>query len=717
MASVEDLSKAQVFRWQTDSLDVQLSLDENSAPCIDHVQPRGSLPQSCVSPYFTSPQIPINGARLGNEGHSTSKTAKSLIGSVLTARLRYVQHTTTPTKKGSVLEVVSRDEVTGLRVTHTFEAYDNTPVLRSWSTFQNDGTATLDLTQASSLSIGGITKGTQDWLLNYSVWFARNTWFREMQWQDQSLPDLGIDEVGLHSLHQGHRATMMHFTLSNQGSLSTEGHLPMGAVTRKDHKDTWLWQIEHNGSWRWEIGDWEDGLYIAATGPTFVDHAWQSTLKPGQSFSTVKVALCHVNGGLDEAFHWMNVYRRHLLRPSPDYVHLPIIFNDYMNCLMGNPTEEAILALVDPVARSGAEYFVIDAGWYADETDWWEDVGLWEPSTRRFPSGFRALLDKIRERGLKPGLWLEPEVVGKRSPLAEQLPENAFFRYRGSKAEERLRYSLDYSQPVVREHMNSIVDRLIREYNVHYFKFDYNIDVITGTDAIDGLTTGAAHLAHQRAYVAWLNAMLDRHPGLIIENCSSGGQRLDYSLLAVHTVQSTSDQQDPILYAAVSAACPTAVLPEQGASWAYPQREWSNEKNAFTVVNSLMGRVHLSGRLDALNGDQFALVREGMKVYLDIVRTKLRSAHPFWPLGLPKWHNDWLALGLATNDGEALLAVWRRTGSSSCQLPLSGRYAGYQSAKLLYPVGFPIQLSFVDGSLNMEVPQHEPCARLLLLSR
>ena len=65
--------------------------------------------------------------------------------------------------------------------------------------------------------------------------------------------------------------------------------------------------------------------------------------------------------------------------------------------------------------------------------------------------------------------------------------------------------------------------------------------------------------------------MLDRHPGLIIENCASGGMRTDYAMLSRLQLQSTSDQQDFLRYPPIAAAAPAAITPEQAAIWAYPQ--------------------------------------------------------------------------------------------------------------------------------------------------
>jgi alpha-galactosidase len=84
---------------------------------------------------------------------------------------------------------------------------------------------------------------------------------------------------------------------------------------------------------------------------------------------------------------------------------------------MGDPITEKLPPLVDAAADVGAEYFRVDAGWYDEDGGWWDGVGEWVPSKRRFPGGFGEVVDRIRARGMAPGLWLEPEVVGVRSEV------------------------------------------------------------------------------------------------------------------------------------------------------------------------------------------------------------------------------------------------------------------------------------------------------------
>lgn len=699
------MSESKGFHWQTDALDIEFVQDDAGVICIRQILPKGSEERkSTTKPLFQSSVVPLVSVKLTGEGKIDNKTSKAMIGGALSARLKYQSHETT--RDGSVqrLSIKSIDDKTGILVTTDLVVYGTIPVVRSSVTIKNEsGNSSIVVTQLSSLAIGGLTCSHQ-WFEDYTLMTATNSWFREAMWREHTLPELGIDNDGICELHSGHTASQASFGLGNRGSFSTGTYLPLGLLKSKDNGDTWLWQVEHNGSWRWEIGDYKDDVYLAAGGPTGPDHDWKHRINAGESFTTVPVALAHVHGDYEEAFAALNNYRRAIMRPHEDNEKMPIIFNDYMNCLMGDPDENKIEALLDPVAASGAEYFVIDAGWYADDGNWWDDVGLWEPSKKRFPSGFKTLIDKIRGKGLIPGVWLEPEVVGVRSVVADRLPRDAFFQEFGNRVVEKGRYQLDYRHSEVREWMDSVVHRLVNDYGVGYFKFDYNIEVVQGTDVGGASSTGAAHLEHQRCYLAWVRALLDRYPGLVIESCSSGAQRLDYAMLSVHPLQSTSDQQDPALYGAIAAACPTALTPEQSASWAYPQPEWSDELNALTVINSLLGRVYLSGRLDNLNSGQMKLVVEGMNVY-KAIRQDLRTAHATWPLGLPRWHDDWVSLGMISKANGMYLAVWRRGGPTGIQILLpSSQKVGWTKAKVLYPATFRVDYQFKDGALGVEMP-------------
>ncbi|WP_328771781.1 glycoside hydrolase family 36 protein [Streptomyces sp. NBC_00286] len=594
-------------------------------------------------------------------GEGTGFSGPRFTGTALGPRLRYRAHVATYDDDGwHRLTVELHDPASELVVFAEYASPDGVPVLRSRVRLRNNGSAPVTVRSVSSLLLGALP--SPDDLL---VFRARNDWLAECRWYAEplraSVPDIGRD---VHE-HDSRAAVR----LAGRGSWPTDGHLAMGALNHRTDERSWLWQIESAASWSWEAGEAGGHTYLTLGGPTSDEHGWREVLEPGGEFSSEWGALA-LGVCFDGALAALTTYRRLVRRPHPDHERLPVIFNDYMNTLMGDPTTEKLLPLIDAAASAGAEYFCIDTGWYDDDAaGWWDSVGAWLPSAGRFPGGgLGAVLDRVRSRGMVPGLWLEPEVVGVRSDVARSLPDEAFLRHEGGvRVTEQGRHQLDLTHPAARAHLDETVDRLVGEWGVGYLKLDYNI-----TTSVPGL------LSHTRAWLSWLSSVLDRHPSLVIENCASGGMRMDGSSLAVAQLQSTSDQQDLLRYPPIAAAAPTAVPPEQGAVWAYPQPEFSDDEINFTLGTALLGRVHLSGHLDRMSTGQLSLVRDAVATYKSI-RGDLRAGVAFWPLGLPGWGDEWVALGVRVRvppAGVTYLSVWRRGGEAEQTLSvphLAGR--------------------------------------------
>ncbi|MDQ0835509.1 alpha-galactosidase [Streptomyces achromogenes] len=595
-------------------------------------------------------------------GHGRRWSGERFIETSIGERLAYRGHETVHVDGRERTTIRLADPVTGLAAHVTLEAGGGGAVpgagfLRARVRLVNEGAAPLRLESVTTLTLGGIADadGSLDGL---TLHWADNDWLAECRWRQAPYRDRVVPLSRSAHGHEGRGC----FERYSQGSWSTGRHLPVAGLTDRDGR-AWLWQIESSAGWRFETGEREGSAYVALFGPDDAHHQWHHTLAPGQEFHTVPAVLVRTeSGGLDAAFGILTDHRRGIRRHHPDHRALPVIYNDYMNTLMGDPTTEKLLPLIESAAAAGAEVFVIDAGWYDDDAQgWWDAVGAWEAAANRFPGGIGEVLDAIRQRGMTPGLWLEPEVVGVRSPLARTLPSEAFFQRGGVRVTEHGRHHLDLRHPAARAHLDRVVDRLVGDWGVGYLKLDYNINIGPGTESGTGdgpESPGAGLLGHHRAHLDWMASLLDRHPRLVLENCGSGGLRMDYAQLAVTQLQSTSDQQDFLRYPPIAAAAATAVTPEQAAVWAYPQPEHSLDEIAFTLTGALLGRVHLSGFLDLMDDDRFALVRSAIGVYKDI-RPRIAAAHPFWPLGLPGWEDSWLAHGLRGPES-TFLTVWRR---------------------------------------------------------
>ncbi|BFV55665.1 hypothetical protein KCMC57_up07690 [Kitasatospora sp. CMC57] len=689
----------QTIRWGHGALELEIALQEDGRPRLSRIGSPGETGQ-CPQPGAPLPLVEVTVT-----GHGRFWSGRNLIDTAVGARLRHRSHRSAREGDWHVLTLDLHEPETGLTAEVVYRSPDGLPVLRSEVVLRNEGGAILNLESVGSLVAGCLTSGDPADLDAADLLWAENDWLAECRWQRSPLR---VTSPALNRRFHFNSAKSPR-VVAGEGTWSSLGHLPMGGLTDRRSGRSWVWQIEHNGGgWRWESGERDNTAYAALFGPTDQDHGWRHPLAPGAEFRTVPVALAFAaQGGPDAAFATLTRYRRAIRRPHADHARLPVIFNDYMNCLMGDPTTAALLPLVDAAAEAGAEYFVIDAGWYAEEQkSWWDTVGAWEPSVSRFPGerGIHEVLDRIRERHLVPGIWLEPEAVGVNSPMAKTLPEEAFFRRDGQRVVEAAgRYQLDLRHPAARAHLDRVVDRLVGEWGVGYLKLDHNTNHGSGTSNHPEETPAAGQLEHNRAHLDWLDGILDRHPDLVIENCASGGMRMDYALLSRLQLQSTSDQQDLLLYPPIAAAAPTAVTPEQGAVWAYPLPEDSLDEVAFTMATALLGRIHLSGELAELGSEATALVHEAVTVYKS-VRADLPQAVPAWPLGLPAWDAPWVALALHTAD-VTYLTVWRRPGAeNTATLPLPHLLGTDLRPELLYP------------SASQAVPTWHPDSAELTLS-
>ena len=231
----------------------------------------------------------------------------------------------------------------------------------------------------------------------------------------------------------------------------------MGYLENTQCGTSLLWQIEANASWSWEISDLAGHLYLQLSTASHQEGHWYKRLNKGEGFCSDPVAIAAVPGTMEEAVGALTRYRRVIRRANEDNEALPVIFNDYMNCLMGDPTTQQELPLIRAAAEAGCEYYVIDAGWYSDGP-WWDGVGEWFPAPGRFPGGLKALLDEIRHHGMVPGLWLEIEVMGIHCPLAAAAPKDWFFCRHGKPVIDHDRYQLDFRHPDVRAHADAVVD-------------------------------------------------------------------------------------------------------------------------------------------------------------------------------------------------------------------------------------------------------------------
>ena len=607
------------------------------------------------------------------------------------------------TSRGKRLVCSHTDSLLGLSVQSVYESFEGVPVVRRYTRVTNQGSSPVGIEFISSAMLHGLAD-PQNYDRELRIHMAFNSWMAEGQWHTLRPSEMGFVE--------NERTSWSEARAGSVGSWSTERYLPMAMAENTRLGLIWFWQIEHNGSWYWEIsnvserGNHAEDVYAYLGGPDDLHSAAWKNLKPGETYQTVPVAVGCVRGGFSDAVAALTQYRRNVcLKQSRDNSRCSVIFNDYMNWLWGDPTEAKELPMIATAAKAGCEYFVIDAGWYADlHEDWSQTIGAWQPSPTRWPRGLKFVLDQVREARMVPGLWLEPEVAGAKSALAQK-PDNWFLMRHGKRVFKNSRLLLDFRNPEVRSYLDQVIARLVNEYGVGYIKMDYNVDSLQGTE-LNADSFGQGLLEHNRAHLAWLDGLLNRYPDLVIENCGSGGGRMDYAMLSRLQVQSMTDQEDYLKLPAILVGASAAVLPEQLAIWSYPLANADADQASFNMVTAMMCRIHQSGRLDSLSPQASAQVTEGVRIYKEVLRKHIPAAFPFYPLGTSDVTNREapIALGMRSPE-QTLLGVWRIDGPAMTRVPIGSR-----QPKLIYPTNLGINVASTGEGVKIEFPRaHMAC--------
>ncbi|HEY0933816.1 MAG TPA: glycoside hydrolase family 36 protein, partial [Trebonia sp.] len=505
-------------------------------------------------------------------GQGRNWSGQRYVATAIGSRLRYARHRIERSGGWQTLWLTQLDAATQLEFTSQLSIHDDYLGMRSVTHVRNAGAQSVTLQAVTSLVFTDFDWQGSGSLGTMTLLRGRGDWLAEGRWTETGLRDAGLPAL----TYEGRPfRTRGCIEASSVSSWPTARELPTAVIADSRTGSRWSFQIEHNGGWLWQVGELADGLYLALLGPTDEHHQWQLELAPGAGFESAAASVALETDASGFSLAALTGFRR-ISAADRAQAHLPVVFNDYLNTVRGDPRAEILHPLIDSASRVGADYFVIDAGWYADDGDWWDSVGEWRPSTRRFPLGIDDVLDHIRELGMIPGLWLEPEVVGVKSPVAAKLPDGAFLQRGGVRVIDQGRYHLDFTCEATVAFLDEVVDRHVDDHGIGYFKFDYNIRAGAGSDA-GTASVGHGLLLHNRAYLAWVSSLRARHPLLMLENCASGGMRQDFATVSRFDLQSTSDQEDFRAYAPVAAAAPMLVAPERAANCASPQPGMSDQ--------------------------------------------------------------------------------------------------------------------------------------------
>ena len=605
-------------------------------------------------------EISLSGS--GFKGHHGEKK----IGGAASEKLRFVDFFDEREEEGRHILLLLESEELFVRVHYIF--CGQLPVLRTYCEVKAKKKVRLEYVSSLHLPAVFPARGGKDYD-EIKAFIPHYTWHVEAQWRESTLAELGL--TGCHD-----DFTVKRIWRANTGSWSSKEFLPAGFLS--DGKSVYHWQIEANGSWYAEIGNCKDRLYLALSGPTFSESAWALTLQAGETFETVKAAIC-LSDGIDGCAAAMTAYRRRYFAPYPADEGLPAQYNGYMHSNWDTPDAERLLKQIDVAAKLGLPYYVVDAGWFCKEY-FWRTLGDWTNPQEPFEgTSLKGIFEYARSKGLKCGLWMEIEDVGVDCPCLSLL-EPMLMKRGEYKVCDNERYFLDFSLEATREYMAKVLDFILNTYGVEYLKLDYNVDCPVGGDN-NAESYGQGLLMHNRSYLQWLAEMRRLHPRLVLEGCASGGMRLDYATLYEYALGNISDQvhYNRVPYIVSNAAA--YLVPEHTGVWAYPLADAGRKQIDMNFVNSAFFRVQYSGPCEKLGEAQLAAVKRGLE-FGERMRRFAATASPFFPLGFCRFFDKTVAFGYRKGK-EAYLAVYNLGGEKRKEIPCP---FGITAAKIAFPL-------------------------------
>lgn len=352
-------------------------------------------------------------------------------------------------------------------------------------------------------------------------------------------------------------------------------------------------------------------------------------LEPGEIFQSPRRFVGFYKGDLDDAANESHFFARtFLIRPRP--ASFPWTQYNTWFAYYTDIDEVTLRREVDRAKEMGLEVFYVDAGWYEgspQNADFSFGLGTWRENREKFPSGLRAFSDYVHSKGMKFGLWVEPERVdlryvgdGKEIPLEWLAPgvDPSTAIEPNDPADAARAGQICLGNRDAREWMKTWLARLVRDYQLDWLKWDYNIWMSCDPPG----TLGSGNYANVMGLYEVLDYLRAQFPNLMIEDCASGGNRMDYALLRRTDIAWLSDQTDPsyrVRYHVTGASYPFP--PEYLNSWLVdsyyePLSTAEDPRILQSYLRSrMMGAFGISVRTAELSAAQLALIKEETEKY------------------------------------------------------------------------------------------------------
>jgi len=516
--------------------------------------------------------------------------------------LVYVKHGTEAVDADVVLTRVElKDRFYPFFVTLCFKAFRDEDVIEQWSEIRHEESGPVMLFRFAS-SAPVLPRAANYWLTQF-----QGNWAREANMVEERLtPGIKVLDSKIGVRAHEFRTPMFFLSLGREANESA-GEVIGGTLA---------W----SGSFQFAFELDTDNRLRALCGIN--PFGSQYRLLHGQVFVTPAMIWSWSDQGKGQMsrnfHHWA---RRYGIRDGTK--PRPVLLNNWETTVF-DFNEPRLVSLFDGAKEIGAELFLLDDGWFGNKHPRNDDrtgLGDWQVNQNKLPHGLSFLADEAKKRGVRFGIWLEPEMVNPVSDLFEQHPDWVIQQpHRELQTTDfRNQAILDLTRPAVHEFVWSVVDSTLRQNpGISYVKWDANRFVSQpGSTWLTPETQSHLFIDYTWALYDIMARMARQHPEVMGMACSSGGGRVDYGALRYFHSFWASDNTDPY----------TRVVIQWGYSHFFPASTISahvtrsgNRPLKFAIDVAMSGAFGVDMDLNRLNAEDRKFLATTINLYKEHLR-------------------------------------------------------------------------------------------------
>ncbi len=552
-------------------------------------------------------------------------------------------------ESGSQTALTSDD---GLKLTVSYEKSPYSDATEVVTSFENGSGAPVTLEMLTSFLLPEVKADKIHRILSF--------WSAEGRVKTDDLAELNME-------HSWNNMAFRVEKFGNVGSMPVRKYFPFVALEDSETHSFTAVQLYSPASWQIELTVRAGDVVRVSGGIADRDFGqWTKTVKPGETFVAPK-AVVATGSSLEEVCDKLVKAQHPDISPIDN--KMGITFNEYC-ATWGNPTIDNLKKLADKIAGKGIQYLVMDSGWYSDCGNWWEYRGDWSINKNRFPNGLRELTDYIRGKGMIPGIWYEFEVAAPKSGVYDN-PEH-FVKKDGVPLTVGGARFWDLEEPYVEAYLDKYVIGNLKDNGFGYIKVDYNDSMGIGCDGPEG--PGENLRKKVLATQEYFKKMRRELPDLVIENCSSGGHRLEPSFMELASQASFSDAHEISSLPLIAANLHRVIRPEQSQIWAVMRATDSDSRIFYSICATFLGRMGLSGDVYDLSDHQWGLLDGGIDFYREAAPI-IKDGYTFFNCADTKSYNNPTGSQLVLRVFEdKVLCVYHRFAGSEDIETFAGKY-------------------------------------------